>query len=143
MKGQFIKPICAIMTSLVMILGTFALVLPYQEAEANHDQLRLQVLIIRGGLPPLISYVEIIETGDTSYGTVEIDLNTRDLKRILRWCGTDTFPLTINQGGLFDSTFCSAPGPWSAIIQINSQTDADANINHNHAGGVTATIKVV
>ena len=35
MKGHFNKPICAIMTSLVLILGTFALVLPYQEAEAK------------------------------------------------------------------------------------------------------------
>jgi len=34
MKGRLNKPICAIITSLVLVLGTFAVVLPYQEAEA-------------------------------------------------------------------------------------------------------------
>jgi len=35
MKGQFNKPICAIITSLVLILGTFAIAFPAQEANAG------------------------------------------------------------------------------------------------------------
>jgi len=37
MKGQFNKPICAIMTSLVLVLGTFALVFPPQDVMAHNN----------------------------------------------------------------------------------------------------------
>ena len=153
MKGQFNKPIWAIMTSAIMLLGTFTLVMPYQEADASHERLSLQVSIVRDGTT-VAFYKEIDFRGDepdvTKYGTTLIDLNNRDLGRVLRWCGDaliggDLMPLSIGVGNSSHQVECDGPGPdgkWKAVFTITSLLDAGGSQINDHGTTIDAQIRV-
>ena len=121
MKGHFNKPICAIMTSLVLILGTFALVLPYQEAEANHDRIRVQITIITPG-PGNIIYLQTFPTACDPSCSVNLNLNNRDEGRFDRFCGP-TEPVTVVAGQIAEQVDCFGPGPWKIIVSVSLQDE--------------------
>ena len=117
MKGHFNKPICAIMTSLILILGSFAVVFPFQEAEADHKNVSVTIALMKNG------------GVHTSYGPfyfpcgvecdVSIDLPTRDKLRFDRWCDSNPLPLVVpaNSQQLI-KTICESKGPWDIRINI-------------------------
>ncbi len=73
MKGRLNKKICAIMTSLVLVLGTFALVLPYQEAEAQGTITNVGLAVF--GEPLIDGDLVVFRVRESAQGLGGTDLN--------------------------------------------------------------------
>ena len=143
MKGRLNKPICAIMTSFVLILGTFAIAFPAQDAEATHVKVKAFIQLWRGST--MIDEWETIVTCDTlACGIVDVDIPTkRDEGRFLRWCGTDTKVMSIPDTASSVVTNCNpnGNGPWQ--IRVGSallNNDETTNFNDHGSNVVTSVI---
>ena len=121
MKGHFNKPICAIITSLVLILGTFAVVLPYQEAEAEHMKVKVQIWLNKNGqLHTTLGLFSIPCTPDCG---IDIDLSNRDKKRFDRWCDSNPLPIMVPADTLFKNITCEGKGPWDIKMRVTLTAD--------------------
>jgi len=130
MKGKFNKPICAIMTSLVLILGTFTLVLPYQKAEADHFQFVVFIIITKNG-QPFVSYpAGPFPCTGVDCGEVEVDLNNRDKGRFNRWCASNPQPVVITSPAFSDNVECVGKGPWKLIVLATLLDEPGAGAPH-------------
>jgi len=107
------------MTSLVLILGTFALVLPYQEAAADHSLAQARIEVTKNaspsGHPLFIS--GIVLCSSTGPCILEIDIPKRYEALFKRDCGSTSFTVFIAAGTTGISTFCpNANGPWGVNV---------------------------
>ena len=141
LKGRLNKPICAIITSLVLVLGTFALVLPYQEAEASHDRLVTRIEMQRNMVTVVSpTPTEITDCETLNCGHIHHDsLTKRDYNRFLRWCGTDEVPVVVPKFASSDFVECDGKGPWRIVITTTYQTSMSAAPN-DHGNFVGATV---
>jgi hypothetical protein len=136
MKGHFNKPLSAILTSLVMIFGIFSLVLPYQEAEAAHNEIVVIIAIITPG-PGTIIYSQVFPTDCDPSCSVNLNLNNRDEKRFDRWCGP-TKDAFIPAGQFASGNPCAGPGPWSIAVNVGLLKDGDSQAHNDN--GITITV---
>ena len=140
MKRVLKKPIYAIITSLVLILGTFALILPYQEAKADHE-IVVTSIVVEKKMVFVTGYSEIQNCESTTFcGVLDYDtLNKRDYNRFLRWCDSDMVSLRIPDGDHNVSVECDGPGPWRIVVSAGLFTNNAANFN-NHGMDVLITV---
>ncbi len=126
--GRINKPICAIITSLVLILGTFAIVLPYQEAEADHVKVFVAITLTKN------------DAGHIFYGPIQVfcgvvceadlNLNNRDDKRFSRWCPSDPQNVVVTAGNTLQNFKCNGKGPWDIVITVTLRDTGGALITH-------------
>ena len=137
--GRIKKPICVIMASLVLILGTFAIALPYQEADAGVvvDKIQVQVIVWRGDTL-VASYIVDISPSCGNTCAANLDLKNRDSHRFDRWCPSNPTDVVIDEDG-FESIICDGKGPW--FIEVKARTLSSANQNvPNLIGDITVSV---
>ena len=135
------------LTSAIMLLGTFAMSMPYQEAAADHAKAEYTVFILKNGERTDISYGPNQTScagrdGDLTCNVV-INLNNRDENRFNRICGSDTVQVVIPGGvpdaDAFDSSFCNPEhGPWG--IEVFAETVDSNGDRKSHDGSVTLNV---
>jgi len=99
-----------------MIFGTFAIVLPYQEAEAGHTQVVVAILIFKDG-----NFFKAYGAPNFPCGEecdASLDLNKRDEKRFERWCGSNPFSIVVPADTTQLETTCEGEGPWEMIVRV-------------------------
>jgi len=120
-----------------MLLSTIAIALPYQEAAADHEKIRVDVIIKRSGGFIVEFRVDI----DASCGTdcaINIDMTNRDNNRFNRWCDTNPQEVVIDADGRVDF-ICEGKGPWELLITARTLSGTNQNIPNVH-GDITVSV---
>ena len=74
------RAIYAIVTSAIMLLGTFAMAIPYQEVEAAHTRVSVSISILKNDLGSGIEEKTVAACGENC--NVDVDLTKRDFKKV-------------------------------------------------------------
>jgi len=120
------------MTSLILILGTFALAFPPQDADAAHTSGTGKIEIFKG----VVLFATFGPAVDPSCGAVPcnvfIDIPKRFEALIKRDClqsgGSVSIPIGLTQAS---RTCTNANGPWGVVLTgtINAAHDSIATVN--------------
>jgi len=121
-----------------MILGSLVIAFPFQEADADHPDVRVNVFVWRGGTL-VANYFETDVSCSGEACATEHDLNNRDFNRWNRWCPTNSIDVTITSGENEASAFCEGKGPW--FIEIHVRLDNNPALQHG--SDVTTTVTVI
>ncbi len=107
--GRIKKPIYVIMTCLVLILGTFAIALPYQEVEANDVVCDVTITFKKKGAIIGVPF-QVILNNCANNSILTFDIPTRFDKLFERCVSSDDFPIFITfVGGHFTQYNCKGP----------------------------------
>jgi len=130
LKGRLNKPICAIMTSLILVFSFFSLALPYQEADADGSAFVLITIFKKG----------VFQAGFANTGScvgnicnVVIDTSNRYEALFKRDCGSPlavAIPATSTSQEIVDCA--NARGPW--------HVEVSAQLNASHGSIVTVNV---
>ena len=119
------KPICVIMTSLVLILGTFAIALPYQEAEANDVVCDVTITLKKKGAITGVPF-QVILNNCANNSILTFNNPTRFDKLFERCVSSGDFPIFITSGGGHFSQY-NCKGPFT--IEIFALPTGAHNVN--------------
>ena len=136
--GRKNKTIWAITISSIMFLGTFAIAMPYQQANADHDRIRTLIEFYRGETRAELYIFDV----DASCGEdcdVMANMNNRDHNRFNRWCPSNPMVLTIDADGE-DTASCLGKGPWEVRFTVNTINAQNQNVANSHGVNISVNI---
>jgi len=129
--GQLIKPIFAVMTSLVLIFSFAALAFPPQEADANHAGCNITVTIFRGSTLLLTSDQNSFFDCPTGFN-FDFNLNKRFERLFDRCFGSNPVINIDSDTGVSGITMMDCKGPF--MITVSGSID----IEGGHGGSIIA-----
>jgi hypothetical protein len=134
------RAIYAIMTATTLLLGTIAMAMPYQEAEASHTHIQVIASMMKNGIGTGDAYNAFVTcSSDTCDVDVDIPMN-RDEKRFDKWCG-DTKVVIVPGGTGYIDVQCFGNGPWS--INLNVRTTDSGKVITSHGTDVTVNVSAI
>ena len=135
------RAIYVIMTSAIILLGTFAMTLPYQEATAFHGGVWVNVVVFKSGTG--FANYEVNQVCEGPVCNVTVELPNRDENRFNRFCGSDTQAVVI-PGGTDgnEQEVCRGNGPWAIGVLTRTTDGTNSNIVI-HPDDVTINVTVI
>jgi hypothetical protein len=118
---------------------TLALVAP-ASVSANHELLRATIQVQHYNDVNVAEYTATVSC-DGTYCFVQVPANSRDLGRVLRWCGDTTVDLTIEAPHSASMIECYGSSTWK--VRIVAGLWLDANNVSSHDQDVAVEIQVV
>ena len=77
---------------------------------------------------------------NTTSCVVDISTSSRDLGRVLRWCGTSTIEMTVNAGDTGATTECHGSSTWKVRVIAGLRLDANNVASNSSDVGVQVNV---
>ncbi len=115
--------------------------LPYQEANASHGGVWVNVVVFKSGIG--FANYEVNQVCAGTVCNVTVELPNRDENRFNRFCGSDTQTVVIpgdTDGN--EQEVCQGNGPWDVAIITRTTNGINSNIVV-HEADVTINVTVI